>query len=171
MMNILEVGKLFNEDITKYKEGCVFDINDSSCNLIIRFITPSNNEVNAIKQGRFKCWYYTEKEAIFMLFKLEGIEWMDSPYSVELSKNLTKIQEINNGQGLALNIYLIDANTGILKAMRLVGLPTAFSRKLRAVIERQRSMPFENYYQTINEVYRKYTTKKLVEYADIICNV
>ncbi|MZK49025.1 hypothetical protein [Clostridium beijerinckii] len=171
MLNKLEIGELFNEGVTKYKEGIVFDIDDNGCNLIIRFNSPSNNEVKAIKQGSLKCGYYTEKEAIFMLFKFDGIEWMDAPYSVELSKKLTKIHEINDGQGLALNIYLIDADTGILKAMRLIGLPTAFSRKIKVIVERQRSMPFENYYQTINAVYMKYPTKKLVDYADVICNV
>lgn len=171
MLNKLELGKLFNEGVTKYKEGIVFDIDDKGSNLIIRFNTPSNSEIKAIKQGKLKCGYYTEGEAIFMLFKFEGIQWMDAPYSVKLSKNSTKIQDINDGQGLALNIYLIDANTGVLKSMRLVGLPTAFSRKLKSVVERQRLMSFENYHQTINTVYMKYPTKKLVDYADLICNV
>lgn len=106
-----------------------------------------------------------------MLFKFEGINWIDAPYSVKLSKNLTKIEEINDGQGLGINIYLIDANTGILKAMRLVGLPTVFSRKLKLAIEKQMLMSFENYNQTVNTIYRKYNTKKLVDYADLICNV
>lgn len=171
MLNKFEVGKLFNEGVTKYKEGVLFDIDDNGCNLIIRFNAPSNNEIQAIKQSKIKIGYYTEGEAIFMLFKFEGINWIDAPYSVKLSKNLTKIEEINDGQGLAINIYLVDANTGILKSMRLVGLPTGFSRKLKLAIEKQMSMSFENYNQTVNTIYRKYTTKKLVDYADLICNV
>lgn len=43
MLNKFEVGKLFNEGVTKYKEGVLFDIDDNGCNLIIRFNAPSNN--------------------------------------------------------------------------------------------------------------------------------
>ena len=41
-----------------------------------------------------------------MLFKFGDQEWIDSPYSAHLSKNLTKLELADEGKGLALHVYL-----------------------------------------------------------------
>ena len=165
MLNKIEVAQLFQENIHSCSEGIKFDITDDGCNVIISFKAPTLKEVEAITKGKIKVGYYSENEVMFMLFKFGDMNWMDAPYSVYLSQNLTKINEIKDGQGLALNIYLIDASTGVLKGIRLVSLPTNFSLKLKSEIEKQKLTPFCNYYSKIGEVYRKYTTKNLVKFA------
>ena len=77
MFTKLEIGKLLKDGVTKYNEGNIFDINDCGCNLIIRFRNPSNNELDSIKSGKIKVGYYINGEAIFMLFKFEGLQWID----------------------------------------------------------------------------------------------
>lgn len=167
---MLVVGELFREGVRESKEGTIFDYN-GGFDLTIYIKTPYKNEIDAIRSGKIKVGYYVKDEVIFMLFKFGAMEWMDTPYSIHLSRGETNIYDVKNGEGLILGIRLVDSKTGILKVMRLVGLPTNFSRKLKLEVEKQRVMPFENYHQTIQEIYNKYSTKKLVDYADIICNV
>lgn len=164
-MQEVEVGKLFKDDVTRYQEGVRFDINDAGCDLFIYYKYPSESEINSIKSGNFKTGFYAEKNAIFMLFKFGSLQWMDAPYSVHLSKNLTRFELFDGGQGLALHIYLIDAATGVLKAIRLIGLKTNFSIQLIEAVEKQKEMSFEGYDININNIMNKYPTKKLVEYG------
>lgn len=167
-MEKLEVGKLFKQGKTRYTEGVRFDITDGGCNLYVFFSNPTGEEIENIKKGNFKTGFYTENNAIFMLFKFGNLAWMDAPYSVHLSKNLTNFQLFDGGQGLALNVYLIDATTGILKAIRLIGLKTRFSIQLIDAVEKQKNMSFEGYDININSIMTKYSTKDLVKYGTIM---
>lgn len=167
-MENLEIGKLFKAGKTKYQEGIRFDVTDGGCDLFIYFNNPSNDEIESIKTGNFKTGYYSENNAIFMLFKFGNTPWMDAPYSVHLSKNLTEFQLFDGGQGIALHVYLIDASTGILKAIRLIGLKTRFSIQLIEAIEKQKKMTFDGYDLNINSIMTKYSTKDLVKYGKMM---
>lgn len=171
MFSMESVGEKFRGGKFKGKEGIKFDVDDSGCNLIITFKSPSNQEIKCIRWDKLKIGYYTEEEAILLLFKFGNMKWMDAPYSVHLSKQLNQIQGIADGIGLPLTVYFVDGNTGILKVMRLLGLPTNFSRELASSIKTQKSMAFDNYRERINLIFSKYTTKELVKLADLVCNV
>lgn len=167
-MDKIEVGQLFKKDVTKYPEGARFDITDGGCNLCIYFSNPSDSEIKNIKEDRFKAGYYAEENAIFMLFKFGNLPWIDAPYSVHLSKSLTGFQLFDGWEGLALNIYLVDAATGILKAMRLIGLKTRFSIHIIDAVEKQKKMSFENYDINVRSIMSKYSTKDLVKYGTMM---
>ncbi|MFR8871637.1 MAG: hypothetical protein ACLVIH_16775 [Paraclostridium sordellii] len=162
---LLEVGKPIEGIEKRYNEGITFDITDNGANVIIKFDSPILEEIKAIKEEKIKYAYYMQGNVIFMLFKFGDLDWMDAPYSVHLSKNLTRFLEINDGQGLALNIHLVDAKTGILKVLRLVGLSNAFSKALIKDIEKQKEMSYEGYESTMNTIFRTYSTKELVKRA------
>ena len=167
-MGKIEVGKLFKEDVTRYSEGIKFDITDSGCNLLIYYVDPTTEEKEAITKGDFKYGYFREGNVILMLFRFGNQQWMDAPYSVHLSKNLTQLQDITGTQGFALNIYLINANNGILEGMRLVGLNTRLSKMLREDVLKQKDLTYDGFPIKLNEIYRKYTTKSLVSMAKIL---
>lgn len=167
-MKLLEIGKLFKDGITRYKEGIKFDITDGGCNLLIYYADPSEEEKKDITKGSFKYGYFREGNVILMLFRFGEQQWMDAPYSVHLSKNLTKLQGITEAQGFALNIYLINANSGIIEGMRLVGLNERLSKMLKEDIVKQNDLIYDGFDIKLNEVYRKYTTKALVSMAKIL---
>lgn len=95
-------------------------------------------------------------------------QWMDAPYSVHLSKNLTQLQDVLEGQGFALNVYLINAATGVLEGMRLVGLNTRFSKMLKEDILKQKDLTYDGFDIKLNDIYKKYSTKALVSMAKIL---
>ena len=168
-MQLLEIGKLFKEGKTKYKEGCVFDITDSGANLIFYYTNPTEKEIRNITKERVQYGYYRENALIMMLFKFGDENWIDSPYSVHFSSHLTSnISEITEGTGLAVNVYLVDAATGILKGMRLIGLSTRVSNMLKNDIEMQREMPAIGFENDLRNIYSKYSTKDLVKLAKVI---
>lgn len=166
-MEKLEVGKLFKDGVTRYREGVKFDITDSGCNLFIYFDDPTKEELDSISRGEIKYGYYKENNVLLLLFKFGTIQWIDAPYSIHLSNNLTKIQEIEDGKGFATTIYLIDAATGILKSIRYISFNTRFSRMLKEDLQKQKEMSNRNFDMYLSNIYMKYTTNNLVKLAKV----
>lgn len=163
----LEVGKLFQEGKTRYQEGVRFDINDGGMDLIICYGSPTSKEKEAIKKESMKYGYLVQNNVILMFFKFGREDWMDSSFSVHSAIHLSELPEIRDEEGFGLHVYLIDANTGILKAMRLIGLDTTFSRMLKNDIIKQKELPVDGFDRNLNNLYR-YQTDELVKNAKII---
>jgi len=70
----------------------------------------------------------------------------------------------NNEQGLGLTLILIDAITGEIKSIRLLGLSEKFTRRLFGIIMEHKVKPFnkEEYYKSLNKVYAIYQTNQIV---------
>jgi len=171
-MQKLEVGQLLQEGKTKYQEGVIFDFQQAGPLLYLFFNSPTDAEIESVKKGKFEIRFYQKDEVIFILTKFQGIPWMDAPYSIHLSQPF-EFQEITEGKGFGLTTLLVDANTGILKAIRYSGLSTEFSQKLRIAIENQKSIPWDAdaYHKKINMIFGNYSTDDLVNRADAIYKV
>jgi hypothetical protein len=171
-MQKLKVGQLLQEGKTKYQEGVIFDFQQAGPLLYLFFNSPTETEIESIKKGEFEIGFYQKDEVIFIMAKFQGMPWMDAPYSVHLSQPF-EFQEITEGKGFGLTTLLVDANTGILKAIRYSGLSTEFSRKLRIAIENQKNISWDerSYNQKIDMIYDNYSTDDLVRRADAICKV
>ena len=163
------VGQLFQEGKTVYKEEVQFDIQQGTPTLYLFFNSPLEQEFVDIKSGNFSCGLYIKDDLIFSLFKFGSCNWVDAPYSAHLSKPFT-LDDASDGMGYASHILLIDAATGILKAIRLVGLPTQYSRYLKRAITKQKQYGFNKikYDQDVRAISEIYTTNDMVQRADII---
>lgn len=166
---LYKVGELFEAGNTKYKEGVKFDFRQDGAILILFYNSPEEKELIDISKGTLRIGMYIKDEVIFMLFKFGSQNWIDAPYSIHISKPF-KFDSIVEGSGIGLHIFLVDAANGILKAMRLVGLPTKFSKSFQKATLEQKQLKFDKnkYAQKINMVYGNYNTDDLVERAEII---
>lgn len=164
-MRMLKVGELFQEGKKKYQEGCKFDFGSSGGDLLIFFDKPTSKEILDITKGKCQIGLVEKNNIIFLLFKFGSQQWIDCPYNSFLSKDF-ELQETPEGMGYAINIYLIDSNSGILKGMRLVSMSTKFSKKFAEMISSQRYI--ENYDLILNNIYTNYTTNDLVKYSEIM---
>lgn len=166
------VGELLKENVTSYQEGVRFDVTESGMEMLVYINRPSLNEIEEIKKKDLKLALTSSKGIIFIMSKFGTLQWFDAPYSVHLSKPF-ELDKLEEGIGYALNITLVDAATGIVKAMRLVGMPTRFSRKLAREIDEQRYLDFdkEEYIRNIQSIYSNYSTKDLLKRAFVECRV
>lgn len=167
-MRHFEVGKIFEEGRTGYQEGVKFDFDNSGAVLFLFFSNPTEAEINSVKKGRLQIGVYENSKILFMLFKFEGMEWMDAPYNVHLSQPY-ELQSVSDGIGYSMTIFLINANTGILEAGRFIGWRSDMSRKFKEAIECQRSYKYnmDTYNKIVNQVYGNYSTKDMVSRANI----
>lgn len=164
----LGVGEYLEGSPKNYTEGVKFSVSDGGGELIVFFQGPTAREIEQFKIGKIKFGYYTYKNVIMLLVKIGELEWMDAPYSFHLSKNLTKLHNIEDGQGLGTVIMLVDALGGEVKTLKFVGAPTRLTRGLFDAIEKQSKMPFDDYRENVNYIYKTYNTKELVKRANIV---
>lgn len=171
-MKSFEVGKLFEENKTHYQEGVKFDFTQSGPVLFLFFNRPTKNEIQSIKSGNGEVGMYVKDEVILMLFKFEGMQWMDAPYNIHLSAPF-EFDVIEEGKGFGLTILLVDASTGILEVIKYIGLSTELSRKLQNAIQNQKLAQWDNvaYEKKINQIYDNYNTDDLVLRAEIIYKI
>lgn len=168
---ITEVGKQFIPGKSNWPEGAIFEYTETGPILILAFNNPTDKEIEGAKSGTIEMAYYESRPVLFVCVKIQGCGgWLDAPFSIRLYEN--KIfdwsEEISEGTGLAIQIILLDARTGIVKSQRLIGAATDFSRGLRAAITRQYEQPFsrEAYNRQIDTVYRNYSSDDIAHRAD-----
>lgn len=168
-----EVGQVIDKFIG-HQEGVLFDVSDEGADLIVFFKNPTKEEEEQFESGhRFEIRFVEIYGVIMMTFKIGNLNWMDAPYSPHLSKNLTKFTLPNENQGLGLTLIFIDAVTGEIKSMRLMGLSINFTKKLFGLLMEQKMKDFNvaEYSNSLNKIYSIYPTNKIVKMSNDYCKI
>lgn len=140
-------------------EGVRFDMTDGGGLIIVNFHRPTTDEI-AQFHAQTKLAFGVKDDVIFLLVKLGSLAWMDAPYNRQLSRHLSRIDNIEDGQALAFHVLLVDGETGGLIAQKLVSGTTAGSRLLADAIQSQPIIP--DYYTRLNRIMAAYSTQDLV---------
>lgn len=170
---IYSVGQVIPSFIN-HAENVKFDIANDGAMLVVFFRDPKQHEIDQFKAREpFEIRFLQLHGVIFLTVKVGSLAWMDAPYNPHLSKNLTELQYIDNGQGLAMQLVLVDAVTGQIKHMRLLGLSERFTLSLYQATKEELEKPFDytNYTTQLSELFQNYTTKRLVLLSKDYCKL
>lgn len=168
-----QVGQII-EKFINHNEGALFNMSDEGASLIVFFNNPTENEVEQFKSGhRFEIRFTELYGVIIMTFKIGNLSWMDAPYSPHLSKNLTKFSFPDENHGLALTLIFVDASTGEIKSLRLLGLSSHFTKKFFGVVMEQKTKEFSirEYTNTLNKIYSTYSTIQIEKMSREYCKL
>ena len=145
MLTKLEVGKPYLPGRVSWPDGiATFDVRSGQPELIAFFARPSTVEVAAFKRGTPHFGILVDGPVIFFLFQFGQEPVSDAPYSCHLTRSSERgISECPNGHRLAVRVLLVDATTGILRAIRLVTLAPETSQELIAAMHQQAASPFD----------------------------
>lgn len=149
-------------------DSCLFDMDDCGITLHVFMCRPAPHEVEQFASGKpFEMRLAQLRNVVFALFKFGSLEWMDAPYSVHLSRNLTRLESPADGCGFAMNVHVYDTRTGRLLHNRLLSLSTEISRGLVKLATEQKEKPFDwqEHENTVRDIYAAYPTKRLLPMA------
>jgi hypothetical protein len=165
-MTIFAVGQLYNPNRTSWPEAVQYNYMAGEHHLHLFMRQPTQTEVQAVKTGPAEFALVTEGILIVLLYHFAPIPWSDAPYSWHMTPADQRAlpADVPDGSGALLTIILTDAATGIVKAIRAVGLSTDFTNKLHAAIRAQAARPFDQtaYDDQLNRVYARYPKTELL---------
>lgn len=172
-MEKYEVGQLV-DSFKNHQEGVYFDIDDSGATLLVFFKNPSSNEIEQFKSGKSFEIRFTELYNVIMITaKIGNLNWVDAPYSPHLSKNLTKFQIPNENHGIGLTLIFVDAITGEIKHLRLLGLSERFTKELFGVVMEHKIKEFDEmeYKRSLNRIFSTHKTSQIVKMSKSYCKI
>lgn len=149
-------------------EGVFFEAGGSGFTLVYLFGNPRPDEIAAVGEGQgFEIRYLVRDGIIWILTKCGSLAWTDAPYSPHMSAGVSElIDPIEESQGTALTLMMVDAITTEIKSLRMIGLGHAFSRALYRDIHAELAKPFrQDYYRRVAAAQAAYSTRDFVRMA------
>lgn len=172
-MDKYEVGQII-DSFRNHQENVYFDIDDTGATLLVFFRNPLSDEIEQFKSGKNFEIRFTELYGIIMVtVKIGSLNWMDAPYTPHLSKNLTTFQLPDENKGLGLTVVLVDAASGEIKHIRLLGLSEKFTRDLFGVVMDHKMQNFDKieYQKSLSRIFSTYKTSQIVEMSNSNCKI
>lgn len=164
-----EVGKLYSPNRTRWPEAVDFNYRQGVFELRLFFGSPSSREIRDVERGPCEFALFTEGDLVVLLYRFgQTVAWSDAPYSWHLvpQEQRTLPEAALGGERRdTMQIILIDAATGIIRALRIVSFSPAFSAALRLAIREQASRPWPGdaeYNRQVQALYQRYPTSEML---------
>ena len=171
-MDMYKVGQVIEKFINR-QEGVHFDLSDDGATMIVFFNSPTEDEISQFKSDvNFEIRFNVMYDIIMITARIGNLKWMDAPYTPHLSKNLTKFEMPSEDKGLALTLLLVDAATGEIKSIRLLGLSEKFTRRLFGAVMEEKLKDFDivKYHDSLGKAFT-YNTKQIVSMSKDYCRI
>ncbi len=169
-MALYEVGQPYPAGSPPYPEGGEYNYRGGAHELRLFFNTPTPAEGEAVRTGPAEVALTVDGPVVFLLYRFgEAFHWSDAPYTIHMvpADQRTPPPALEAGQGVLLTVLLIDAGSGIVRAIRVVSLSPHLTRELHAAIARQLADPFDQaaYDRHLQLVYQRSDTRALLRQA------
>lgn len=168
------VGTLYHPKRTQWEEGTQFNWRSNSLLVELFFKHPKPVEIQAVKQGEATFGLVVKDDVILLAFKLGVLSWSDASYTwhrIPTDQNALPSLELRPHGRQLLTVFLIDAGTGILLAIRQVTLSHEFTVALFQAIVEQAQRPFDQvrYDRQLRQIYAHHDSRSLFRLASVTC--
>ncbi len=140
-MQIVALGKPLFEGRKELPEAIEYNYQAGDHTLLLSMKSLHPKEIEAVREETSEFGLYCENGIIFLLYRFgETLPWSDSAFSwwnvATEDRRLPALRE-NPGERILLKIILVEAMSGIVKAIRVTTFSPEFTEKLHEAIRRQ----------------------------------
>lgn len=140
-MHIVAIGKPLFEGRTELPEAIEYNYQSGDHTLLLSMKNLHPKEIEAVRCSEAEFGLYCENGIVFLLYRFgEILPWSDSAFSwwnvAEEDRRIPAPQE-NPAERVLLKIILVEAATGIVKAIRVTTFSPEFTEKLHDAIRQQ----------------------------------
>lgn len=143
--SLLEVGKPYGAP-RRWPEGGEFNCRAGGLELLLRFGQLSRQEIDDCARGECEFAILVEGLVVFFLYRFgKSIRWSDAPYSwwlVPEDQRTPPTWAPGEQSRQILQVVLLDAANGTVKAIRAVSLPPPLSAAIDVAVRSQASTPW-----------------------------
>ncbi|MGW5569662.1 hypothetical protein ACWEVD_00555 [Nocardia thailandica] len=168
------VGKLYHPGVTHWPdEHAEWKLSEDGVQLLLTYASPTEDEVRAVAKGRARFALIAGDHALILAHRFEPLNWSDSPWQATRQIDQTAgLPYLGPGGHLPITVFMIDADTGLIAAIR----QTSWNHRFTEAVRKALSTQIRNGSPTaaaqgdteIDAWYRRYpTTDALVAAADI----
>jgi hypothetical protein len=140
-MQIVALGKPLFEGRNELPEAIEYNYQAGDHTLLLSMKNLHPKEIEAVRQEETEFGLYCENGIIFLLYRFgEVLPWSDSAFSwwnVAEEDRRIPLPKANPAERILLKIILIEAATGIVKAIRVTTFSPGFTEKLHDAIRSQ----------------------------------
>lgn len=165
-MTEYRVGERISPNMTQFSEGLhILGLSAERQDVVVAFNDLSEDEIQGFRTGPFDVAIATAQELGILLVRCAGSNgWMDVEWDI---RRYPEAERTPLSASYTLVVwFLVDANTGIIRAMRQATLSPAFSERLGKTATRQLTLPFSErrHAQLIGE-YQQQSSEQLARKA------
>jgi hypothetical protein len=158
-MQVYEVGKLYVPGRTRWPESTEYNFRDGQQELRVFLARPSRGEIQAVASAPLYLAAIVELPVILLGFRFSPTFKGTAPYSWHLVPEFARVPPPLNpvDEGPILHVYLVDATTGILLALRMARIPADVANALHEAIFAQSAQPWNaaEYDRRLEVLYRE----------------
>lgn len=163
-MQIVAIGKPLFEGRTQLPEAVEYNYQAGDHTLILSMKNVHPKEIEAVRSMEAEFGLYCENGVIFLLYRFgDALPWSDSAFSwwnvAEEDRRIPQTRK-NPAERILLKIILLEASTGIVKAIRVTTLSPEFTERLHRAIREQAAgeeLPREEFIARSLEIYNKFS--------------
>jgi hypothetical protein len=184
--HLYAVGQFYDPLRRQWPEGAQYNYRSGGHELLLFFRSPSSREVRAVEFGPCEFGLVAEGPLIDLLYQFQviaypgarpapAIPWSEALFTIHrvpLDERVLPELPDDPEQRAVLMIILVDADTGIIRAMRAVTFSPAFTSQLEEAIREQARLPYDSasYEQLQADLERRYPTREaLLAIARVRC--
>lgn len=169
-MHVYEVGKPYSNTRSSWPEAIEYNYLNGQHVLRLFLNNLSAADVDGIGNGPLRLGLVVDKPVLMLVYQFgEVIPWSDAPFTLHMVPEERRQipPELAPGERAVLSILLIEARSGIVKALRLISFGEIFSRRLHQAIREQAAAPFDQstYDAKLAALYRQFSSKQLFSRA------
>lgn len=158
-----ETGQVF--PLSQYLNGgevTVSHITNGLFDLVCVLSDLSSEEIAAFKKGKLSIYLYERENVPFIVYDF-GSFTVDVTIEISKIKNDEDVDAWLNADSNIMNLFLVEATTGILKANRFISVPLNFTEKIKDICEKTP----EDITHIINSVRTTTSTDQMIKHASM----
>ena len=174
MTSAFEVGKPYSAR-TRWPEGSQYNFRGGGHELLLLFASPSDREVTGVRKAPVELALVVEGPLVVLSHRFgDALPWGDSPFSWHLLPESERVypppwEDGSPEQRALLAVFLVDAATGILRALRQLTMAPDFTRAIHRAIVEQAQQPWNAaaYDAALERLYQRYPSSEALQVAAI----
>lgn len=133
-MHVLQVGQLYHPGRTRWPESPLLRMTSKGMELALFYSAPTSSEIREVKNGLAQWAWISGQHAGLLLFRFGTQPWADTPYQAHRDQDPAV-------PGNRIQVVLVDASTGIVRALRATTWSEEFTAEVRANVAAQLAGP------------------------------
>lgn len=138
-----QIGEVYSSKHTEYSEATQYCYYNGMHDLALFWARPTLKEINGFNKQPVEIALHVEQAILFLLYRIVDIcEWSDVAYNIhQLQATEITVPGESPGIHAALQMTLVNADTGIIVAKRMLSISPTMTQALRHTLLEQLQTP------------------------------